>query len=198
MNSHSFPQPRRAQVSLLALAGAVLFPVATFGQTVADRATPPVTRDDRNVRVVEARPLHKADRDFYEKVAKASMAEVQISRVAATRTTNPEVKRFAQMMVEDHENATEQLAALAATRGISLPAKGPHPDKWEKRDARNFDRDYIDQMVSDHEDVVKLFQKQARDGEDAETVAFARKHLPKMQEHLQHALDLKRAFKDRR
>ena len=163
-----------------------------------DRVAPvaPVARD---VRVVEtARSLKKADRDFLEKSAKASMSEVQISRVAASRTTNPDVKRFAQMMVDDHENAAEQLAALASGRGVSLPAKDPHPDKWEKRDAKNFDKEYLDKMVSDHEDVVKLFEKQSKNGEDAETVAFARKHLPKMQEHLQHALDLKRMLSEKR
>jgi putative membrane protein len=161
-----------------------------------DRVVVPTARD---VRVVEpVRPLKKIDRDFFEKAAKASMSEVQISRVAATRTTNPEVKRFAQMMIEDHESATEQLAALASTRGVSLPAKDPHPDKWEKRDAKNFDKEYLEKMVSDHEDVVKLFEKQSKNGDDPEAVAFARKLLPKMQEHLQHALDLKRTVTDKR
>jgi putative membrane protein len=104
------------------------------------------------------------------------------------------VKRFAQMMIEDHERATEQLAALASTRAVTLPAKDAHPEKWEKHDAKDFDRDYLDKMVSDHEEVVKLFEKQAKDGVDADTVAFARKHLPKMQHHLQQALDLKRTL----
>jgi putative membrane protein len=168
-------------------------------------AAQPAVRDDRvlpparDVRVVEpVRTLKKVDRDFLEKAAKSSMSEVQISRVAASRTTNPEVKRFAQMMVDDHEIATEQLAALASTRGVSLPAKDPHPDKWEKRDAKNFDKEYLEKMVSDHEDVVKLFERQSKNGEDVDTVAFARKHLPKMQEHLQHALDLKRTLTDKR
>lgn len=154
---------------------------------------------DRDVRVVETtRTLKHADRDFLEKAAKAGMSEVQISRIAATRTSNADVKRFAQMIVEDHESANEQLAALATARGISLPAKELHGDKWEKRDAKNFDKDYLEKMVSDHEDTVKLFEKQARNGEDAESVAFARKHLPKLQQHLQQAIDLKRLLTDKR
>ena len=153
----------------------------------------------RDVRVVEPAPaLKRSDREFMEKVAKASMSEVAISRVAAARTSNAEVRRFAQMMVEDHEKAIEQLGALAGARGVSLPAKDPRPEKWEKRDAKNFDREYLEQMVDDHERVVKLFAEQAKDGEDADTVAYARKHLPKMQQHLQHATDLKRALTDKR
>ncbi len=154
---------------------------------------------DRDVRVVETvRVVKKGDRDFMEKAAKASMSEVAISRVAASRTTNPEVRKFAQSMVEDHERANEELGSLAAARNISLPAKDPHPDRWEKRDAKTFDKDYLDKMISDHEDVVKMFAKHAKDGEDGEAVAFARKHLPRMQKHLQHAIDLKRSLTDKR
>ena len=174
---------------------AALVPSVVVGQTRAVDTTPP----HRDVRVVDGeRSLKKIDRDFFEKAAKASMSEVAISRVAASRTSNPEVRRFAQMMVEDHERASEDLAAIASARGISLPAKDPSPERWEKRDAKNFDKEYLEKMVSDHEDVVKLFEKQAKDGHDVEAVAFARKHLPKMQQHLQHALDLKRALSDKR
>jgi len=198
MNTHpSF------RLRLQATAGYLLCTVAALTSNAGNAATSvrddrvvPVTRDGR---VVETgRPLKKNDRDFFEKVAKASLSEVEISRVAASRTTNPEVKRFAQMMVADHQDVTDQLAALASTRGVSLPAKDQHADKWEKRDAKNFDKEYLDKMVSDHEDVVKLLEKQSKNGEDADAVAFARKHLPKMQEHLQHALDLKRTLSDKR
>jgi putative membrane protein len=50
-------------------------------------------------------------------------------------------------------------------------------------------------MVSDHEDAVKLFQKQANEGKDDETVMFARKVLPKLEHHLQIANDLKKTLK---
>jgi putative membrane protein len=202
MNTHPCPSLPVASPSrtprrwALGLAG-VLLPVAALAQSAVrdDRVVPPA----RDVRVVESvPPVKKSDRDFMEKAAKASMSEVAISRVAASRTSNPDVRRFAQMIIEDHEAAMEQLSALARSRGVSLPAKDPHPDKWEKREAKDFDREYLDQMVDDHENAVKLFDKHARDGEDADAVAYARKHLPRMQQHLQHALDLKRALSEKR
>lgn len=165
----------------------------------AQTTTRVIETPGRDVRVVETvRPLKKEDRAFMEKAAKASMSEVAISRVAAARTSNPDVRRFAQSMIDDHDRANEELSALAAARGISLPAKDPHPDKWEKRDAKDFDKEYLEKMISDHDDVVKLFAKHAKDGDDAEAVAFARKHLPRMQGHLQHAIDLKRALTEKR
>ena len=199
INPASHPNRQRARaftVGVLSALVAIPVNAQVAEQRVRDdRVNPPA----RDVRVVDpVRPLKRSDREFMEKAARASMTEVAISRVAASRTSNPEVRRFAQMMIEDHENAIEQLSGLAAARGVSLPAKDPRPEKWEKREAKNFDREYLEEMIDDHEDVVKLFDKQAKDGEDADTVAYARKHLPKLQQHLQHAIDLKRALTDRR
>ncbi|MES2697226.1 MAG: DUF4142 domain-containing protein [Verrucomicrobiota bacterium] len=145
----------------------------------------------REVRV----ELKHGDRAFLEKAAKASHEEIEISRVAASRTSNPEVRRYAQMLVSDHDDAREGIAALASLKGVNLPAKDPVADRWVKRDGKSFDREYIDKMISTHEETVKLFDKQAKEGEDAETVAYARKHLPKLQAHLQQGLDLKRVLK---
>lgn len=174
--------------SLLALSMAA----AGFGQTTVRDPNPPA----RTVRG-DAVELKRHDREFFEKAAKTSMAEMEISRVAAARSSNPEVRSFAEMMITDHQAASEELATLASAKGVSIPAKETAPSRWEKHDAKDFDRDYINKMLSDHEDAVKLFEKQAKDGTDADSVAFARKYLPKLQQHLQHAADLKRAFKSK-
>lgn len=198
----TFPHVRPVSRTIIPwIASALLLTpaLAPAQTTTRDDDTLPA-REGRDVRVVDRdrgvveprRELKRADRAFLERAAKASMAEIQISRVAATRTSNPDVKRLAQTMIEDHERALDDLTTLAAARGVSLPAKEPRPDKWEKRAAKNFDRDYLEHLTDEHEDIVELFEKHARDGEDAETVAFARKHLPRMQHHLQQSLDLKR------
>jgi putative membrane protein len=156
-------------------------------------AQPTVVREDHAVVKPE---LKRADRDFFEKVAKASMDEVQASRVAAERTTNPDVKRLAQMIVSDHQAGNDELASLAAAKGVALPAKDNDVDnKWTKHKAESFDKDYLAKMVDTHQDVVKLFDREARDGNDVDAVTFARKQLPDEQRHLQQALDLKRALK---
>jgi putative membrane protein len=193
MKTNHSPKTVRAQLRVALLACAS-FPALLVAQTTVRDSTTPPTAPARNVRggAVE---LKRHDRDFFEKAAKASMSEVEISRVAAERTSNPEVKKFAQMMIADHQAAFDDLASLATAKGVSLPAKELHPGRWEKRDAKNFDRDYINKMVSDHEDVVKLFEKQAKDGDDPDAVAFARKYLSTLQQHLQQAHDLKRLLK---
>jgi putative membrane protein len=139
--------------------------------------------------------LKRADRNFIEKAAKAGQEEVAISQVALDRSTNSQVKEFAQMMVTDHTMAGDSLAALAAAKQISLPAKEMAEGKWTRKSGKDFDEDYVDKMVSDHEDAVKLFTKEANDGKDTETVEFARKTLPTLQHHLEAAKDLKKTLK---
>lgn len=175
-------------ISILACSAALWSGAAYAQTTVRDTWT-------GDTRVVTAPKLKSGDRNFLEKAARAGMEEVEISRVAAARSSNPDVRRLAQAIISDHESANEELMSLAAAKGVSLPAKELHGSKWEKRDAGDFDRDYLDKMVSAHNDAVKLFEKQAKDGEDPETVAFARKHLPKLQKHQQQAIDLKRLLK---
>lgn len=188
--------PHRIAVNLPSLAA-----VAAIALCANLALAQPASRvDDRSaapaVRTRDAE-LKRVDRTFLERAARAGLDEVEISRVAAERTSNPEVRRFAQAIISDHEDVHEELAALAALKGVNLPAKDAVATKWTKRDAKNFDRDYIGHMVSSHDDTVKLFEKHAREGEDPETVAFARKHLAKLQQHLHQATDLQRVLKDR-
>ena len=136
-----------------------------------------------------------SDKSFLEKAGKCGNEEVEISQVAVARSTNPQVKDFAAMMVTDHTAANTELAALASSKGVSVPAKDLAPSKWSKKNSKDFDEDYMGKMVEDHEEAVKLFTKEANDGKDADVVAFARKTLPTLQHHLEQAKDLKKMVK---
>lgn len=136
--------------------------------------------------------LERGDRRFLEKAAKAGQEEVEISKIALERTTNADVKNFAQMMLDDHGRANEEVAALAQKYNVELPAKGTDEDKWRRRDAKDFDRDYVKKMVSAHKDAVELFQKEAKDGTAPDVLEFARKTLPKLERHYERANDLKK------
>ncbi len=187
------------QLRAVACVGAALLGHAALAQapvTTDARDRDRAVRDGRDGRdgraVRDNKDIKSADRNFIEKAFRSSLDEMEISRIAAERTSNANVRRMAQMITSDHESVREELATVASSRGVALPAKNTEPNKWAKRDAKDFDKDYIAAMVSHHENAVSLYEKQARTGDDPMAVAFARKHLPKLQEHLYHALDLKR------
>ncbi len=60
-------------------------------------------------------------------------------------------------------------------------------DKLSKKSGADFDRAFMKQMVKDHKDVVKAFEKESKKGTDPDLKAFAAKTLPTLQDHLQSA-----------
>ncbi len=126
---------------------------------------------------------------FMTEAAKGGMAEVELSRLATTKAQNAEVKKFAQKMIEDHTNANTEMKQLAGKKNVTLPTEldAEHKaikDNLSGLSGAEFDKAYVNAMVSDHEKTVLLFKKQSGGGTDADAKAFASKTLPKLQMHL--------------
>jgi len=128
--------------------------------------------------------LKHRDHEFVEDAAKSGMAEVDISKVAVDRATNPDVKSFAEMMVSDHTGANTELTSLASTKNVALPADKTNVEKWSERSTKDFDQEYVDKMIHDHKHAIDLFEKESKDGTDADLKAFADKTLPTLRSHL--------------
>jgi putative membrane protein len=131
---------------------------------------------------------------FAAKAAQGGMAEVEMGRLAVQRGTDSAVKEFGQRMVVDHTRANEELKAIAARKHIQLPSdldsdQKSKLDKLSKLSGAEFDKEYMEAMVKDHEEDVEDFQTQAKDGNDPDIKAFAAKTLPTLQSHLQMARD---------
>jgi len=129
------------------------------------------------------------DAEFAVNAANGGMAEVELSKLAATKATNAKVKEFANMMTKDHMTANEELMALAKTKNITLPTTvGADEQKvmgdLQQKSGADFDKAYVDQMVSDHKKTVDLFEKASTDAKDADLKSFAVKTLPTLKSHL--------------
>lgn len=127
--------------------------------------------------------------NFMKDAAQGGMAEVEMGKMAAQKSQNPEIKKFGQMMAADHAAAGKELEALAAKKNITLPKDvGSHKsamDSLAKESAADFDKAYVNAMVSDHEADVSAFQKQADNAADSDVKAFAAKTLPTLKKHLE-------------
>lgn len=141
-----------------------------------------------------------ADRSFIEKAAIGGMTEVDASKVAQSKATNPAVKDFAAQMVKDHTKANSELMSAATAKGVTPPATldkahQKEVDKMSNLSGADFDKAYMKQMVADHKATVELFEKQAKSGKDADLQGWAGKTLPTLQEHLKMAQDLNASLK---
>lgn len=130
-----------------------------------------------------------SDEDFMIEAAQGGMAEVELGRMAATKAASAEVKKFGQMMVTDHSKANEELKALAAKKGVKLPAELDPSQKATVEKLKGlvgaeFDKEYVEDMVDDHEKDVAKFEEMAKSATDPDVKAFAAKTLPTLKKHL--------------
>lgn len=147
--------------------------------------------EDKNEEKFDDSDLKK-DSEFAVEAADGGMLEVQLGKLAQTNASSAEVKKFAQMMADDHGKANDELKALAQQKNITLPTslsekhQKKYADLAEKRGA-DFDRDYMDFMVSYHKDDIDAFEKQADKGNDPDLKSWAAGKLPALRSHLEMA-----------
>ena len=126
--------------------------------------------------------------DFVKEAAQGGMAEVELGQLASKNAQDPEVKKFGQMMVSEHGKANAELKTLAGKKNWTMPTDiGSHKstmDKLQGLKGADFDKAYVDEMVSDHEKDLKAFQQQGQSGADPELKEFAAKTATVIQKHL--------------
>lgn len=135
----------------------------------------------------------KKDSEFAVDAADGGLYEVQIGTLAVSKATSPDVKQFAQMMVDDHSKANNELKTLAGNKGIALPdvisekCQKKYYDIDQKNKGEEFDKAYMDQMVKDHKDDIDMFEKEAEKGNDPEIKSWASGKLATLRHHLEEA-----------
>lgn len=132
--------------------------------------------------------LSSQDKSFMMNAAKGGMMEVEMGKVAAQNAQNADVKKFGNRMVADHSKANSELMALAKAKGVTLPG-AKAAGKWKS------DKDYMDMMVKDHGSTLAEFQKEAKDGTDADLKKFADKTAKTVQKHLTMAKEIQGKLK---
>ena len=110
------------------------------------------------------------------------------------------VTEFGKRMVDDHSNANEQLRQIAQQENVSLPTDMDKVDQatfehLPKLSGAEFDREYAELMVKDHEKDVTEFQKESRIGKNDSIKNFAVQTLPTLEEHLQLARQMEKSAK---
>ncbi len=129
---------------------------------------------------------------FAREAARGGTTEVELGRMAADRASDPQVRDFAQRMVDDHTRANDQLERIARDRGWMLP-QAPDPEhrsemrRMSTLRGRAFDRAYMRAMTSDHDADVAQFRRYVRNGNDPQLRRWARRTLPTLEEHRQLA-----------
>jgi putative membrane protein len=177
-----------SRAALVGVATLTLYATATM----SNAADPMTTATGGNVA--------KDDRTFVEKATIGGMTEIEASKLVPGKGASADVKKYGAQMVSDHTTAAEKLTKIATAKGITPPgtldkSHKSDIDKLSQKSGADFDKAYMKQMVSDHKTVVSLFEKEARDGKDADLKTFATTTLPTLQDHLKMAQQINDTLK---
>jgi len=170
-------------------AAVLLVTPASFAQS-----SQPNTLDKPAAGSAAGETLNQQDKTFIKLAALGGMAEVQLSKIAQ-KSTNANVKSFADRMVLEHTGTNQQLTAIATGLGMEMPkALDTEHEKLRERLAamhgKAFDEQYMHAMVEDHNKAVKLFQQEGLTGHNADLIQFVQKTLPTLEEHQKRAIDV--------
>lgn len=140
----------------------------------------------------------KSTEEFVRKATIAGTFEIESSKLALEKSSNADVKKFAQTMIDDHTKAAAELKTASSKAGVKQPADGKLDEKHQaiiddlnKESGAEFDEDYIGAQEDAHESAVALFTDYSTNGDQPDIKQFAAKTLPTLKMHKSHvqALD---------
>lgn len=202
MKKHLFAVP-----ALLALAlsfGHAQAQAPGTGTSVTGGQSAPMAQPGTGTRNLPGKgAVARADRKFIDAAVNSGMFEVQVSQLASSKATDPNVKSFAGMLVDHHTAANNELVKIANARGVELPAAPKRALRRDieklgkKKNGDEFDREFVRKVgIKAHEKDIKLFRKASKDVKDPELKAFVDKTLPTLQDHLAAAQQLPQSGKN--
>ena len=155
-------------------------PNANPNMTTADTAQQQTTAIDQQMQ----------EKSFVRKAMEGDMAEVQLGQLAEQKASSPDVKQFAEKMVNDHTQLNDQMKPVAQQLGVNPPAKLSKKDEEEKAKLENlsgtqFDDAYIKDMLKDHKKDAAEFKEEAQQAQNPAVKQAAQQGSQVIDQHLQ-------------
>lgn len=144
-----------------------------------------------------------SDSDFVGDMIADGQAEVDLGKMAQQKAASKQVKDFAAQMVRDHTKAGAELKNVAAQAKVDL--SGRHDmdhakdvrERLSKLSGREFDREYMQAMIDDHEKAVDQIEDKAEGADSDHVKQWAAKTLPTVKKHLEQAKQIHEALDKR-
>lgn len=142
-------------------------------------------------------PIPPSPKDFVMAASQSDRYEMLAAKVAAVQSQDPRVTKFADEMVRDHKQLSEDLRQAAAASGLPQPEPSLSSDEasllggLQSVRGRDFDQAYARQQVLAHAQAVAVEESFAEGGSDANLKKAARSALPTIRHHLDMAHQLR-------
>jgi putative membrane protein len=190
----------RALLRTVVLSSALAVGASAFAADTAKPAEKPTAQDSAKSGVV----IPNDEQAFLERLHFANQQEIKLGTLAKEKSTNPQVKQFAENMVTAHTKADAEVTAYAKTKNLALSEPKPMNDAEQKAmDADRaqmdelrslkgnaFDSAYISAMVGDHDTVLGKLYAGEKQFKGTGTEQLVRKLIPEVSHHRAEAYKL--------
>ena len=136
----------------------------------------------------------KPSQTFLKKAIEGNYAEMQMGQLAQKKGQGDDVKKFGQMLSDDHSAANQKAIDAAKSMGVT-PPDGPNAkqkaeyEKLQKMTGAKFDREFATHMVADHEKDIAEYKKETKQSDAA--ADYAKSELDTLQRHHETAKSLR-------
>lgn len=157
---------------------------------------PKEVAEDANEAKFDSIDSKEDDSEFLVDQAEINLAEIEIGKLAQQKSTNPEVKKFGKMLVDEHTKSASEVSALAKAKNFTLPTSLTEDGQEEykklnEKSGLDFDKKFADMMIDGHEKAIDKLQKASKDATDEEVRQWASGNIAGLTAHLEHAKMLK-------
>ncbi|MES2559362.1 MAG: DUF4142 domain-containing protein [Bacteroidota bacterium] len=156
---------------------------------------PKESAEDRNDAKFAKNPA-ESDAQYLVDAYSIGLYEIEASQHAKQKAVRKDVKDLASQMIEAHSKMNESIKSHAVTKQVSLQ-KGLTEDQLKEikdcsdKKGIEYDKAYLDKIVSDHKDVIKMAEEAAEKAGDPEIRNFFNTSLPALRHHVDMAIALK-------
>lgn len=165
-----------------------------FATVAFSLLTPMALAQDADTQMTE-QMANLSAQEFVTMAASSDMFEIQSSQLALEKAQSDDVKEFAQEMIQDHTQMSQELMQVAQEENLSAPSEMAemHQELLQSlsgASAGEFDAAYAQAQVQAHQMALALLTGYAENGDNDDLQAQAKKGTPMIQEHLENAQEL--------
>jgi putative membrane protein len=133
------------------------------------------------------------DADFLSRAAEINLEGISLGKLAQKRGITEDVKDLGKILEYVHSKSLKDLDALAKMKLIAIPYEDTFNIQKALLDLNNklkaeFDRAYCDAMVMSHRHAIIIFEKAAKESDDADIKKWAAELLPILHTFFEHSL----------
>jgi len=146
-----------------------------------------VEADDR------AAAMTTADKDFMRRASESHIQEIDMAKLAMERSTNADVRDYAQMLERDHMAALEKLNTLMDAHGLPMRRESSdktHVESLSKLAPEQFDKGYVGMMAQNHQKSLDSYRGALNTTQNQELRNYITTVIPTIETHLSKAQQL--------